>query len=180
MSGRRAGRVLSAVVAFIAGVVCFMWGTPSAYAICASGSQSIESADSVFEAMALPGPTAPNGALLSPARFEVIEWIKGDGPSVVEVETAVSQQGEFVVVVSEGIAPEPGQRWVVMLEDGSAACTGSRPLEEGEQAPPAPSSRFSPLTAPVVIGVVVVVITAWLWRRHRDPSAAHEAPAASG
>ncbi len=114
-------------------IVLALAGSASeAHALCAAGSDSLRSVDVAFEGVALPGPVSPDGTLLSPARFEVTEWLKGSGPAQVEVPTAVSgdPDGEIFSMVSVGINPTPGERWLVMLRDGSPSCTGSRLLDD--------------------------------------------------
>ncbi len=75
-------------------VVSLVAAAPAAHASCVSGSESIDSADTAFEGVAKPGPASPDGALLSPARFKVTRWVKGDGPAEVEVRLLSSRTRE--------------------------------------------------------------------------------------
>lgn len=116
----------------------------SASAVCAPASDAAhwDRAGVVFEGRALDGPTA-GGTLLSPARFEVFEYLKGDGPDVAEVTTAVRDAGDGLYEhLSVGIGPSPGEVWRIYADrpaDGAALatsiCAGSELLRD--QPPPA-------------------------------------------
>ena len=71
----------------------------------------------VFTGTALPGPTADAGSagavLASPARFRVARYLKGGGPSVVTVQTALTVKRNVVIADEEGIEPQAGQRWMI-------------------------------------------------------------------
>jgi hypothetical protein len=67
----------------------------------------------VFIGTMLPGRTidGPDGLLVSPARVRVERYIKGSGPAVVTVETAVISTGNGEA--AEGIMAHPGQTWKI-------------------------------------------------------------------
>ncbi len=138
---------------------------PVAQASCVSGSESMDSADTAFEGVAMSGPITPDGALLSPARFEVTRWVKGDGPAEVEVPTAVQQarEGGMLKVFSVGIVPSPGERWLVMLRGGSPICTGSRLLAQGEEVPASESSSVRVIGGLVALSVIAGA--GWAFRK---------------
>jgi hypothetical protein len=140
--------------ALVALLVLLMWPR-AADAMCMAGSDDMATVDEVFVGVALDAPTALDDNLVSPARFEVVRWVKGDGAAVVEVPTAVSTSfGGGITLTEDDITPRPGERWLVMLRNGSATCTGSRVLRRGEEAPSAEESTFPPALA--VIAVVIV------------------------
>lgn len=84
-----------------------------------------------FVGTMLPGRTinGPHGLLVSPARVRVARYIKGSGPAVVTVETAVSPSGDGIG--AEGIMAHPGQTWKIYSTSGhlpleTDVCSGSR------------------------------------------------------
>jgi hypothetical protein len=147
-------------------VVSLIAAAPAAHASCVSGSESIDSADTAFEGVAKPGPASADGALLSPARFKVTGWVKGDGPAEVEVPTAVQQDkgSGMLMKDSVGITPSPAERWLVMLRDGSPGCTGSRLLTEGETVGTSESSSGL-LVGGGLVALAVLAGAAWASRR---------------
>jgi hypothetical protein len=85
----------------------------------------------VFVGTMLPGRTinGPHGLLVSPARVKVARYIKGSGPAVVTVETAVSPSGDGIG--AEGVMARPGQTWRIYTTSGhlpfeTGVCSGSR------------------------------------------------------
>ena len=86
---------------------------------CAAERPSVHlaSARVVFTGTALPGPTADAGSagavLASPARFRVAHYLKGSGPPVVTVRTALTVRGDTVIAEEDGIEPQAGQRWMI-------------------------------------------------------------------
>jgi len=62
----------------------------------------------VFIGTALPGPVLDAGSagavLASPARFRVVRYLKGSGPRVVTVATALSGRGDAVTADEDGRA----------------------------------------------------------------------------
>ncbi len=88
----------------------------------------------IFDAVALPGRSVPRSRiLLSPARFRVLRYLKGHGPRIVKVQTAVTagaHAGEYSYV-GDDLQPRAGQRWLIYGQRtrGKALtanlCTGS-------------------------------------------------------
>lgn len=102
---------------------------PAAATSCApvTERQELRHADVVFEGVVLSGPRGGNvqplrrhfegdGRLVSPARFQVLRYIKGSGPKVVDVGTGNRQvmPGDTPVAFGEVVGdfdPAPGQVW---------------------------------------------------------------------
>jgi len=68
--------------------------------------------------------------LASPARFRVVRYLKGSGPRVVTVATALSGRGDAVTADEDGIEPRAGQRWTIYTTSlrmpyASSICGGS-------------------------------------------------------
>lgn len=91
----------------------------------------LDRARTVFLGTALPGPTANAGSagavLVSPAHFRVLSYLKGGGPRVVTVQTALTIRGNAVAAVEDGIEP---QRWRIYTASlhmpyQTSACGGS-------------------------------------------------------
>jgi hypothetical protein len=83
----------------------------------------------------LPGQTVKLGSrhvLLSPARVHVVRYLKGTGPATVTVTTEVSSSN---AVGSEGIDPQPGERWQIYstskaMPFDTSDCSGSKQLTQ--------------------------------------------------
>jgi hypothetical protein len=92
-------------------------GTGAALCAAMSASAYLAGARAVFIGTALGGPAAEassaGGVLLSPARFHVIRYLKGSGPPVVTVQTALTSQGSVMADGEDGIQPRAGQRWKI-------------------------------------------------------------------
>lgn len=111
----------------------------SSAASCAGGTGAQERAHArlIFDAIALSGRSAPqSGTLLSPARFRVSRYLKGHGPTVVMVQTAVTagaRDGEYTEA-EDGLRPHVGQRWRIYGQRTRSGvitttiCAGSRRL----------------------------------------------------
>jgi len=90
----------------------------SSAASCAgqSAAQDRAHAHLIFDATTLPGPSDPRSrTLLSPAHFTVSRYLKGHGPTVVRVQTAVTpgpRSGEYSYV-EDNLQPRAGQRWLI-------------------------------------------------------------------
>lgn len=90
----------------------------------------------VFDGRMLAGPTAGTGdhrVLSSPARVAVIRYLKGHGPRIVRVQTAVTATSDGETENSEGIMPRVGQRWRIFTDRSrqplpTSDCNGSRRL----------------------------------------------------
>lgn len=77
----------------------------------------------VVLARALAGPTVgsgPRSVLISPARMRVMRYLKGHGPRIIKVQTAVTKHSTTVTEVEDAISPAAGQGWKLFL-------TGQRP-----------------------------------------------------
>jgi hypothetical protein len=91
---------------------------PLALASCVpmTEAEQRDGADVIFDGRALPG-RHDEGLLFSPARFEVVEYSKGDGPRIVEVMTAIQDEGGGLrSTFSEGITPRAGETWRIYAE----------------------------------------------------------------
>jgi hypothetical protein len=92
-------------------------GTSAGLCAAATPSEYFAEARIVFTGTMLPGPTASpggHGFLVSPARVRVTQYLKGNGPKIVKVATAVVHSGDGVTAVSEdGIQPRAGQHWKI-------------------------------------------------------------------
>ncbi|MGZ4168830.1 MAG: hypothetical protein ACXVRW_11240 [Solirubrobacteraceae bacterium] len=65
--------------------------------------------------------------------MRVIRYLKGRGPRVVRVQTALRAVRHGVIGNSEGIEPRAGQRWRIYANGvrqpvGTSICSGSRVL----------------------------------------------------
>jgi hypothetical protein len=75
-----------------------------------------------------------NGILASPARVRVEHYLKGNGPAVVTVQTAIKTLPPRTTLVSEdGIRPRAGERWRIYASSPSepystSICLGSHRL----------------------------------------------------
>lgn len=132
-------------------VLALVMTAPSAFADCAPATDAelLDRAEIVFDGQALDGPTS-DGTLLSPARFLVSDYLKGDGPEVVEVATAVTRERSGTYAwISVGIEPSPGEVWRIYADavsdgsnTGTSICAGSRYLRDEHLAqPPGGSSE---------------------------------------
>lgn len=93
-----------------------------------SRAQEMKHARVVIEGIMLSGPTVSIGSsrvLMSPARVHVLRYLKGDGPSVVRIQTGVSRRGTDVTVTEDGIQPRTGERWKLYSSGHSEPFTTS-------------------------------------------------------
>jgi hypothetical protein len=101
-----------------------------------TAGQQLAAARVVFEGRMLPGQTVGVGSerfLASPARVLVTRYLKGSGPQVVEVQTAVRPKASGLDVNEDGIQPRSGQRWRIYSSGvhsplPTSICAGSRAL----------------------------------------------------
>lgn len=140
----------------IAAGLSLIMGVRPAGAICAAQTetQAFRHAEVVFEGVMLEGPTVNVGdrgeVLLGDAPVRVERYLKGGGPQQVDVTTglradevpaedpddATGPVPEPVGFVSTGIAPSPGERWVIYgaWSDGgsvtTSTCSGSHRFGE--------------------------------------------------
>jgi hypothetical protein len=108
----------------------------------ATPAQFLAAARVVFTGTFLPGPAVWSGGrhlLLSPARVRVTRYLKGHGPRIVWVETAVTKQGNYVAEGEDSVPAQAGQRWMIFTNSrhspvATSDCAGSRPLhnEQGQ------------------------------------------------
>ncbi len=105
-----------------------------------SPAQQLAAARLVFIGVALPGPTAHYGqrpVLASPARMRVERYLKGHGPRIVRVYTAVTIEGSSSIAVGEdGIDPSAGERWKIYADSrrqpfNTSICSGSTRVSSG-------------------------------------------------
>jgi hypothetical protein len=105
-------------------------------------AEQFTAARRVFDGTMLRGAIVGSGSravLNSPARVRVTRYLKGSGPRVVKVQTAVRRVRNGVVVASEGIEPRAGQRWRIFTDSphqpyDTSVCGGSRPLRTDARA----------------------------------------------
>jgi hypothetical protein len=98
--------------------------------------QQYRSARLVFDGSMLAGATVVVGrhrVLSSPARVAVTRYLKGHGPRIVRVQTAVTAASNGVTENSEGITPRVGERWRIFTDRSrqplpTSDCNGSRRL----------------------------------------------------
>jgi hypothetical protein len=101
-----------------------------------SRAQQVKDSTTVFDGTTLRGPTVqvgPTQVLLSPARLRVSRYLKGDGPRVVEIQTAVTRRGSGLAEGEDGIQAGPGERWRIYAVGKSqpfltSICDGSHRL----------------------------------------------------
>jgi hypothetical protein len=98
--------------------------------------QEYRSARLVFDGRMLAGATVGAGGhrvLSSPARVTVSRYLKGHGPRIVRVQTALTATSNGVTENSEGIMPRVGERWRIFTDRSrqplpTSDCNGSRRL----------------------------------------------------
>lgn len=115
--------------------------TQATTASCAALTRAAQfaGARTVLTGTMLAGATARLGnrtVLASPARVRVSRYLKGTGPRVVRVETAVTITKTGTRVAEDGIAPRAGQRWKIYSISKrspyqTSICSGSRRLTSG-------------------------------------------------
>jgi hypothetical protein len=124
--------------------------TPAHYtaaaASCAglSPAEQFASARLVFVGVMLPGPTTPLGhrrVLGSPARMRVERYLKGRGPRVVRVDTAVTIERDATGIAEDGIEPRAGERWKIYARSrhepfAASICIGSALVRHHATASP--------------------------------------------
>jgi hypothetical protein len=100
-----------------------------------TASQQFAAAKVVFDGDALSGATVPGkGVLASPARIRVEHHLKGSGPAVVTVQTAIKLINKRTTLVTEdGIRPRAGERWRIYASTttepyATSICLGSHRL----------------------------------------------------
>ncbi|MGN6871027.1 MAG: hypothetical protein ACTHMY_21755 [Solirubrobacteraceae bacterium] len=81
-----------------------------------SPGEQFDMARTVFVGVMLPGPATQAGVLASPARMRVERYLKGHGPRVVRVNTAVTIESDATGIEEDGIEPRAGQRWKIYTQ----------------------------------------------------------------
>jgi hypothetical protein len=141
-----------------------------------TASQAFARADVVFVGVAQRGPVATNGLLTTPVRFKVVRFLKGSGPSVIQVAGGPRTEGiGFIDLAGAGVRTRAGQKWVVYAKGSSAgivetsSCYGthlsSRPnpfVSEATPSPPVPSPTPVATTPPAVPTAAVGPSSAWV------------------
>ena len=99
----------------------------------ASPAEQFAAARLVLVGVMLPGPATQDGVLGSPARMRVERYLKGHGPRVVRVATALRIEPGGITGGSEGIFPKAGERWKIYTDSRrqpfpTSVCGGSRRL----------------------------------------------------
>src|SRR4051794_8587267 len=75
-----------------------------------AGSPAARTANVIFDGVVLSGPRlAVTGDVLSPARLQVVRYIKGHGPRVVRVATSFGQGAIGRPAGTATFTPEPGE-----------------------------------------------------------------------
>jgi hypothetical protein len=149
---------VSYAVAAAALAVAFL--AAPAYAACApiTEADALARANVVFEGVAQPGVTRDDGTLGTPARFSVLQYLKGTGPQVVSVTDAANSDpmkilsGEYWVIYGKLSASG-----VVSTSPcfGSYLGNGPKPFVKATSASPSatPTASQSPV---VVVGPPLV------------------------
>src|SRR4051794_24062548 len=106
---KRYKRLLAALVAASAALVALAPSAAGA-ATCATSRAATAASDVTFDGIVLSGPRlGVTGDVLSPARLQVVRYLKGHGPRVVRVATGF-RQGLAGIGASAGpFTPEPGE-----------------------------------------------------------------------
>jgi hypothetical protein len=112
-------------------------GSNSASCAALSPAQKMKHANLVFDGKLLRGPTARFGSstvLTSPARVEVSRYLKGHGPKVVRIQTAVTRHGSEATVSEDGIQARAGEHWRIFTDGrtqpfSTSMCGGSHRLK---------------------------------------------------
>ena len=99
-------------------------------------AQYLANARIAFSGTMLPGQSVKMDGidvLVSPARVRVARYVKGRGPDIVTVTTAVTRSGSATVVNGEGIEAQSGQKWQIYTSSNhvpfeTSICAGTKQL----------------------------------------------------
>lgn len=155
-----------AVLALVTAVVCVGAGPARASCVAVSDGEQRARAGVIFEGVALRGQTA-NGALLSPAYFEVARYLKGSGPEIVKVTTGLTASGALVRASSTGITVRPGERWRIYGQRfpeamvKTSVCAGSERLDRAS-GPVAAAPASEVVTEPGAPWPLIALLAALL------------------
>lgn len=114
-----------------------------------SASEQFAHAKVVLVGTMLPGPAltfGPRRLLTSPARVRVARYLKGGGPPIIRVVTAVTASGKTVRESEDGIRPIAGERWKIFSDSRrsplpTSICAGSAHTGRASSSPgPRPAS----------------------------------------
>jgi hypothetical protein len=113
-------------------------GGTSGGAACArlKPAQYLANARIAFFGTMLPGQSVKmdgSNVLVSPARVRVARYLKGRGPDIVTVTTAVTRAGSTNVVNGDGIEAQSGQKWQIYTSSNhvpfeTSICAGTKQL----------------------------------------------------
>lgn len=102
-------------IGLVSALVAVILALPTtALATLCSSQLSFDGAAVVLEGVAQPGPSTPDGTLTSPATFEVLRYVKGTGPSNVDVHTGTTVENGMTQVIVGSIAPRAGETWRIL------------------------------------------------------------------
>jgi hypothetical protein len=110
-------------------------------------ADALAGADLIFEGVSQPGDLRADGTLATPARFSVLQYLKGDGPRVVSVTDAPGVDamhllsGEGWVIYGRGSS---GGAIATSPCFGSYLLSGPKPFASPAPSPTAPSPAPSP------------------------------------
>jgi hypothetical protein len=136
---------LAAVVTLIGVVIAAAATSPSAAPAASSPPATVAScaglthreqfarARVVADGRMLRGPAGRQGVLFSPARIKVARYLKGHGPRILRVQTAIRRTATGIAGNDAGIEPAGGQRWLIYASRSrqplaTSICAGSRRL----------------------------------------------------
>jgi hypothetical protein len=157
----RARALVTLVFAVIALPAVHAGAAPACPAI--TEEQALAGADVVFDGVAQPGAAGPNGVLATPARFSVIKFLKGSGPTVISAAGGPRTEGiGLTSLPSAGVNVHAGEEWVIYAKGASdgivetSSCYGSHLASDPDPfVRPSVSPSPSPSQEGVGPGLVV-------------------------
>jgi hypothetical protein len=109
-----------------------------------SPAQQFAAARTVFVGVMLPGPTTVRDGrhvLRSPAKMRVERYLKGHGPSLVKVATAVTIESDAIGITEDGVEPQAGERWKIYSRSAGQPFSTSICLGSAQVLATAPGGR---------------------------------------